>query len=198
LLKKHPRKTLWYIASNWGDEKLVTDEDIKNFKYVLEINYKLCFSESVDGLVVSTNLMHHTLIIITSQNQYLKKEITSEQQRMFIRYIYLKRVLDLMKDLSSSEDLEAPTPEFISLLDKMMNSLVSAQPEAASSEISTREKMSSISDALEKFKENLDPDLIKILNFIKDNPGIKNPELQDCPLSKFSKGVARRLSRNLL
>ena len=103
-----------------------------------------------------------------------------------------------MKDLSSSEDLEAPTPEFISLLDKMMNSLVSAQPEAASSEISTREKMSSISDALEKFKENLDPDLIKILNFIKDNPGIKNPELQDCPLSKFSKGVARRLSRNLL
>jgi hypothetical protein len=197
LLKKHPRKTLWYISSNWTDRELVTVEDVGNLKHVLKINYELSFSEFSDDVVVGINLMHHPVIIITSQNQYLKKEITSEQQIMIDRYINLKMAINIMKGIYSGEDPEAPFPAgfYFSLLNLMTNRFAPAETETASSEISTREIISLVSKRLEIFKESLDPDLIKILNFIKDNPGIKNPEFQDCPLSQVRRAIASRLNR---
>jgi hypothetical protein len=202
---QHPRKTLWHISSNWDNKTFITDIDIKNFKQLMQIRNKtmcipflnnvvVCFP--LKNNVVDPSVKEHTneIIIITSQNQYFKKKITSSDNiltdlqiyktfKHFINWVKKKMCIEIDDEMKTKMSLICNYLYIISLcfieihipLDKS---------------ITIENKLSLIENNIEKFKKSFDQDLLKINKFIEDNPCMKNPELLDCPLSQFKKRIS--------
>lgn len=191
--QKYPRKTLWYIAYNWLNRELINDIDHKNFKQLLQINYKASCMLFSNNVVVCSERNKETMkptneiIIITSQNQYIKKKITngSDMRRDIAMFILVECLFDSL--LTGSNSLL----NLISELDPVEYAIAIGNPLDPSTSI--EDKISIIKINMEKFKKRIDPDLFKINKFIEDNPDIKNPELLDCPLSQFRKRISHFL-----